>query len=445
MSTDYVVETINLNELIIEDRQRKEYKNIESLAADIQENGLINPLSCRRFNGSGYRLVCGGRRTAALKSIGVVEAPAHIYPEDTPDLKIEAIELSENIHREQLTWAEEIAAKKRVHDLMVAVHGVKTSTSPNAPGHSLSDTARMTGSSKGNLSDDINLAKCIEELPMLAECKTKNDAKKLIEKLHHNAKIKEIARKIEASGGSVDERKKALINSYIVGDFFTGVSNIPDNTFHIIECDPPYGVDYNTDNRGVDGRGIDAINYNEVPKEGYAAFTRRLLAECKRLLHPNGWLIFWYADDPWGETVFRQLDDLDFKVPAHHPIWYKGKGRGVLMAADYRLASDYASFYYARQGNATINKRGHGLVFEHPPVYAGDKYHPTERPVSLMQEVLDVFGIPGNKVLVPFAGSGCTLLAASNLKMHPMGFDLSAEYKAEFAVRVEGGTYGDFK
>jgi DNA modification methylase len=70
------------------------------------------------------------------------------------------------------------------------------------------------------------------------------------------------------------------------------------------------------------------------------------------------------------------------------------------------------------------------------PVFSANKVHPTERPIELMQDILQTFGHMGANVLVPFLGSGNTLLAAANLNMKAFGFDLSPEYKSEYILKV---------
>ena len=60
----------------------------------------------------------------------------------------------------------------------------------------------------------------------------------------------------------------------------------------------------------------------------------------------------------------------------------------------------------------------------------------------MLQDILSVFAWPGARVLVPFLGSGNTLLAAANLNLNGFGFDLSKTYKEGFTLRVNEGTPG---
>ena len=54
--------------------------------------------------------------------------------------------------------------------------------------------------------------------------------------------------------------------------------------------------------------------------------------------------------------------------------------------------------------------------------------HPTQKPVRLMQALIDLTTRPGQTVLDPFAGSGSTLVAARNLNRHFIGIETNSDY-----------------
>jgi site-specific DNA-methyltransferase (adenine-specific) len=54
--------------------------------------------------------------------------------------------------------------------------------------------------------------------------------------------------------------------------------------------------------------------------------------------------------------------------------------------------------------------------------------HPTQKPVRLMQALIELTTKPGQIVIDPFAGSGSTLVAARNLGRHFIGFELEGKY-----------------
>ena len=57
-----------------------------------------------------------------------------------------------------------------------------------------------------------------------------------------------------------------------------------------------------------------------------------------------------------------------------------------------------------------------------------DSFHPTQKPVKLMQVLIELTTQPGQVVLDPFAGSGSTLVAARNLSRNYIGYETNADY-----------------
>lgn len=54
--------------------------------------------------------------------------------------------------------------------------------------------------------------------------------------------------------------------------------------------------------------------------------------------------------------------------------------------------------------------------------------HPTQKPVLLMQTLIELTTLENHYVLDPFCGSGATLVAAKHLNRNYLGFDVSKEY-----------------
>ncbi len=101
-------------------------------------------------------------------------------------------------------------------------------------------------------------------------------------------------------------------------------------------------------------------------------------------------------------------------------------------------------FFYARKESGLL-RRARSNIFDYNGVSATKRIHQTERPIEMMMDILSVFADPGARVLVPFLGSGNTLLAASNLGMQAFGYELSQEYKDSFMLRVHEGSFGKYK
>ena len=56
------------------------------------------------------------------------------------------------------------------------------------------------------------------------------------------------------------------------------------------------------------------------------------------------------------------------------------------------------------------------------------KIHPTQKPVRVLKELIEIFTDPGDVVIDPCAGSGTTLRACMELGRHSYGFEISKEF-----------------
>ena len=75
-------------------------------------------------------------------------------------------------------------------------------------------------------------------------------------------------------------------------------------------------------------------------------------------------------------------------------------------------------------------------VMDWPRDTVTPKVHPTQKPVALLERLIEVFTDPGDVVIDPCAGSGTTLLAAQNLGRRAYGFEIKKEFVAGFEAKI---------
>lgn len=56
------------------------------------------------------------------------------------------------------------------------------------------------------------------------------------------------------------------------------------------------------------------------------------------------------------------------------------------------------------------------------------KVHPTQKPVKLLENLIQIFTDPGEVVIDPVAGSGSTLLAAAQTGRRGIGFEIKKNF-----------------
>lgn len=434
----YKMKMVKLADIDATGRYREDLGNIEELAEGIREKGLIQPLCVN----SDLRLLAGGRRHAACTALGLVDIPVLIR-EGNDEVDAREIELMENIHRKEMNWQEQAKLTAEIHRLYME----------KDPNWSQRKTAQLIEQNPMNVTRALRLASALEVNPAIAECKTADDAGKVIKKAEENAIVAELAKRQQTMVNGVDAGTttgrievalarmwKTADANYIIGDIFEGLANCKtEGVVDFIECDPPYGVDLGTltdrPDKGADLRGRDK-DYHEIADEGYPEFLRKLTGELYRVAGKNSFMVFWFAFR-WYPEVIQALTEAGWKPDLVPAMWIKDNGRTP--RPDLLLARSYEPFIVCRKGNPTIVKQGTLNTFITQP--ESKKYHPAQRPVKLMEDIINTFIDEGRgTVLVPFLGSGATLRACYNLGHRAFGFDTNNEYKDKFLLAVEEDT-----
>lgn len=94
---------VSVDSIKVNNRIRKEFGDITSLAEDISKNGLISPIAIS----PDYELLAGERRLRAVKSIGLKEIEANVMSVDDMIGKL-MVEISENENRKPFTFSEKM-------------------------------------------------------------------------------------------------------------------------------------------------------------------------------------------------------------------------------------------------------------------------------------------------------------------------------------------------
>lgn len=110
--------------------------------------------------------------------------------------------------------------------------------------------------------------------------------------------------------------------------------------------------------------------------------------------------------------------------PAHEPIQFCNavRSRANVEKGEGKLTARI------RRGSVLRHQRAHA---------AGAKRHPSEKPVSLLRELIESSSTPGEVVFDPFVGSGSTLVAAILEGRKGIGIELDEQYIPLARKRLE--------
>ena len=185
----------------------------------------------------------------------------------------------------------------------------------------------------------------------------------------------------------------------------------------------------------------------------------RLFAELWRVLKPNGALLMFSQTPLAAELIVRQRRFFRYEW-----VWAKTRPAGFLNARRMPLrAHELVLVFYRRlptwrgvpiesQRGAPYRKSGSERVtcelYKRLPridvarcsdgprcpqdvircAHDKQRYHSTQKPQELLRALLSQYCNPGDLVLDPFAGSGSTLVAAHELGLRAIGFELTEHY-----------------
>ena len=258
-----------------------------------------------------------------------------------------------------------------------------------------------------------------------------------------------------ADRGSLARDRALAGNRILVGDCLDELRRIPDRSVDLVFADPPYNLQLSTEllrpnNTRVDG--VDDAWDKFGSFEEYDRFTRAWLAECRRVLKPDGalWLIGSY------HNVFRlgvALQDLGFWI-LNDVVWRKVnpmpnfRGRRFTNAHETLIwaARDQKSRYTfnyesLKSSNDDLQMRSDWLF----PICSGPerlkddggrKAHPTQKPEALLHRVLLATTNPGDTVLDPFFGTGTTGAVAQRLGRRWIGIERDTDYAKAADERI---------
>ena len=174
----------------------------------------------------------------------------------------------------------------------------------------------------------------------------------------------------------------------------------------------------------------------------FMEFTARLLKKEPREKSEAPCMIVFCAFEQIPEVIKQGKERGGF---AHYiPLVFRKDFSPQVLKANMRVVgnTEYAILLYRDKLPKFRNKRADGstrMVFncmDWVKDTSTPKVHPTQKPVRLIEQLIEIFTDPGDVVIDPVAGSGVTLLAAENLERNSYGFEIKKEYVRAFETQI---------
>lgn len=219
------------------------------------------------------------------------------------------------------------------------------------------------------------------------------------------------------------------------------LARYPSGLFDVIFADPPYFLS----NGGItcqNGRMVRVDKGDWDRSQGPELnheFNREWLRRCQALLKPNGtiWVsgthhVIYSVGFAMQQLDMKLLNHISWEKPNPPPNlscrYFTHSTETIIWAAKNAKARHYFDYSAMRAQNG--GKQMKSVWNIKPPSSAEKRFgkHPTQKPLALLQRILEASTQEGDWVLDPFAGSATTGVAAVAMKRQFVGIELESEH-----------------
>jgi len=214
------------------------------------------------------------------------------------------------------------------------------------------------------------------------------------------------------------ERPLTILDpNLFLGNCLEEIPKLPNNSIDCLITDPPYGIDYQSQRREVK---------EQLPKlEGDKEQAFDLLDQMCQLIDPkikiNSHLYFFTTWKTYCE--FKAIISKYFEIK-NVLVWDKvNHGSGDL---EGNYAERYELIIFASKGRRILN----GIREDNILVYSKNYNleHPTEKPVGLIEKLIEKSSNENELIFDPFMGSGSICIAAKNLHRKYIGIEIDKNW-----------------
>lgn len=228
----------------------------------------------------------------------------------------------------------------------------------------------------------------------------------------------------------------------ILGDSLKELKKIKEKSVDMIFADPPYFL--SSDGITCSGGKMVSVNKGEWDKKtdivNKHRFNRKWIKLCYRVLKDDGTI--WISGTMHNiYSIGMALEEEGFKI-LNNIIWkklnpppniscrYFVHSTETILWARKDIKSAKHVFNYKLMRSLSGNKQAKD-VWETPLTKKSEKkhgYHPTQKPMQILERIILASTNEGDLILDPFNGSGTTGIVANKLNRKYIGIDLEKEY-----------------
>ena len=203
--------------------------------------------------------------------------------------------------------------------------------------------------------------------------------------------------------------------------------------------DPPYEISRETNFRSGELKGDDrdrfrvSMDFGEWD-ENFIGLDI-VCKEAYRVLRKGGTFICFYdlfkittLSDYMTNAKFKQLRFIE---------WIKTNPVPLNSKKNYLTNAREIALLGVKGGNPTFNSEYDNAIYKYPICHDAGRFHPTQKPLVLIEDLIKKHSNEGDNVLDCFSGSGTTAVACLNTNRNFYGCELNKEYFEKSTKRIE--------
>ena len=195
-----------------------------------------------------------------------------------------------------------------------------------------------------------------------------------------------------------------------------------DKSVDLVLTDPPYGMSFQSNYRKE--------KYNKIENDDNLDWLPDWISEIKRVSKDDAHL---YIFCSWHKIdIFKKELEKQFKIK-NIIVWCKnGGGMGDLKGG---YGGTHEFIIFINNGKDLNNKRDTDVISK--AYRTGNVYHPTEKPVNLLEYLIEKSSKQGDLVLDCFSGSASTAIACHSTDRLFIGSELDKSYYDKSIERIQ--------
>ena len=222
------------------------------------------------------------------------------------------------------------------------------------------------------------------------------------------------------------------------------ILTLPSCSIDLVLTDLPYlisrethfntGGCYNSEIKGS-RRKVPVTDFGDWDKTKYDY--EGMINQFYRLLKPHGSLIMFY--DIWKMQSLKEMcENANFKQ-MRLCKWEKTNPVPINSKVNYLTNSTEYFITCVKKGKPTFNSQYDRGVYSYPILHGKERtVHPTQKPLSLISDIVLKHSNVGDTVLDPFMGTGTTGVACLHSNRKFIGFEIQEDYFKISQNRIRG-------